>query len=64
MPELEQPDEVEDVTDRLSDLLDDANPREAVRARVRRHFAGFQHAAVRDYVPLFVERGVRAELHH
>lgn len=63
MSKLKPRDDVEDVTERLSVRLNDATPREAVRARVQRHFAAFQSAAVRQFVPLLVERRVRAELH-
>lgn len=62
MPEPTPRDDVEDVTQRLSDRFNDAAPRDAVRTRVRRNFLAFQSAPVRDFVPLFVERRVRAEL--
>ena len=42
MPKLDHADEVEDVTERLSDEIDLATPREAVQTRVRRHFLGFR----------------------
>jgi hypothetical protein len=63
MSELKRTDDVEDVTARLSDRFGDSALRAAVRARVLRNFSVFQNAAVRDFVPLFVERRVRAELH-
>ena len=63
MPKLDRADNVEDVTARLSDEVDSATTREAVRRQVCRHFLDFDNARVRDFVPLFVERRVRAELH-
>jgi hypothetical protein len=63
MRESDQRDDVEELTDRLSDRLD-ASPREAISARVRRQFDVFEDAAVRQFVPVFVERRVRAELSH
>jgi hypothetical protein len=30
---------------------------------VRRHFAAMKEVPIREFVPLFVERRVRAELH-
>jgi hypothetical protein len=46
MPKLDHADEVEDVTERLSDEIDLATPREAVQTRVRRHFLGFRNTTL------------------
>ena len=62
MIESDQGRDIEDLTDRLSDRFDDAIPRETISTRVRRQFAVFQHVAIRQFVPVFVERRVRAEL--
>ena len=62
VPELDQSNEVEDVTNRVSDRLDDSIPRETVRTRVREQFAAMQNAAIRQFVPVFVERRVRRAL--
>jgi hypothetical protein len=59
---LNQSSDVEHVTDRVSNRLGGAIPLDAVRARVRRHFSAFRDATVRQFVPVFVERRVRAEL--
>jgi len=57
-----KPDDADDVTERLTNRLDESIPREQVRAHVTSGFAAFQDAVVREFVPLFVERRVRAEL--
>jgi hypothetical protein len=62
MTELDQTDDVDDVTDRVSHRVGDAIALDAVRARVRRHFSAFREATVRQFVPVFVERRVRREL--
>jgi hypothetical protein len=59
---LDQTSAVEHVTDRVSDRLGGAIALDAVRAHVRRQFAAFHDVAVRQFVPIFVERRVRAEL--
>jgi hypothetical protein len=59
---LDQTNDVDDVTDRVSNRLGGAIPLDAVRARVRRNFSAFQDVAVRQFVSVFVERRVRAEL--
>jgi hypothetical protein len=59
---LSKPDGVEEITDHLVGRFDHRVAREALRTRVRRHFAAMQEAPIRDFVPLFVERRVRAEL--
>jgi hypothetical protein len=59
---LDQTSDVEHVTDRVSNRLGAAIPLDAVRAQVRRHFAAFHDVAVRQFVPILVERRVRAEL--
>ena len=61
-PEVAESHDVEDMTDRLADRLGDTNPRDALRTRVRRNFIAFHDATVRQFVPVFVERRVRAEL--
>jgi hypothetical protein len=53
--------DIEDVTNRLSDQLDDAVPRATISARVRRSFNTFRHARVAQFIPVFVERRVRNE---
>jgi len=55
-------DDVDDVTERLASRLDDSTPRAQLRAQVTQGFAAFQDAVVRDFVPVFVERRVRAAL--
>lgn len=62
MHTLSKPDGVEEITDHLVDRLDNRVARETLRTRVRRQFAALQEAPIRDFVPLFVERRVRAEL--
>jgi hypothetical protein len=59
---LDETNDVEDVTDRVSNRVGGAIPLDAVRARVRRNFSAFRDATVRQFVPVFVERRVRAEL--
>ena len=59
---LDQTGDVEHVTDRVSNRLGGAIALDAVRAQVRRQFAAFHDVAVRQFVPIFVERRVRAEL--
>ena len=59
---LDETVDVEDVTDRVSNRVGGAIPLDAVRALVRRHFSAFRDATVRQFVPVFVERRVRAEL--
>lgn len=59
---VDQSRDVEQVTGRLSNRLGGAVPLDAVRAQVRRHFAAFRDVAVRQFVPVFVERRARAEL--
>ena len=59
---VDQTNDVEDVTDRVSNRLGGAIPHDAVRARVRRNFSAFRDATVRQFVPVFVERRVRGEL--
>jgi hypothetical protein len=58
----DQTSDVEHVTDRVSNRLGGATALDAVRARVRRQFAAFHDVAVHQFVPIFVERRVRAEL--
>ncbi len=62
MPIIDETDDVEDVVERLERRLGDANPRDALRSRVRRNFGAFHDTAIRQFVPVFVERRVRAEL--
>jgi len=62
MHTLSKPDGIEEVTDRLAGRLRGNFPRAALLTRVRRQFAALQEAPIRDFVPLFVERRVRAEL--
>jgi len=62
MPDLGQSNEIEDVTNRVSDRVDDSIPRDAVRTRVRQQFSAMQNAVITQFVPVFVERRVRAEL--
>jgi hypothetical protein len=59
---LDQKIDVEHISDRVSHRLGGAIPLDAVRALVRRHFAAFQDVTVRQFVPVFVERRVRAAL--
>ena len=59
---LDQTIDVEHISDRVSRRLGGAIPLDAVRAQVRRHFAAFQGVTVRQFVPVFVERRVRAAL--
>jgi hypothetical protein len=63
MHTLSKPDGIEEITDHLAGLVDATLPREALRSRVRRHFAAMKEVPIREFVPLFVERRVRAELH-
>ena len=51
---------VDELTDHLVGRVDAAIPRQTVRARVRREFDAFADARVRQFVPVFVERRVRA----
>ena len=53
---------VDELTDHLVGRVDAAIPRQTVRARVRREFDAFADARVRQFVPVFVERRVRAGL--
>jgi len=53
---------VDELTDRLVDRADAAASRQTVRARVCREFEAFGSARVRQFVPVFVERRVRAGL--
>ena len=53
---------VDELTDHLVGRVDAAIPRETVQARVRREFDAFADARVRQFVPVFVERRVRAGL--
>jgi hypothetical protein len=56
---VDQASDVEHLTDRLSNRLGGAIPLDAVRAQVRRHFLAFHDVAVRQFVPVFVERRAR-----
>ena len=62
MPDRGQSNEIEDVTNRVSDRVDDSIPRDAVRTRVREQFSAMEKAVITQFVPVFVERRVRAEL--
>jgi hypothetical protein len=53
---------VDELTDHLIGRVDARIPRHTVRARVRREFESFAGARVRQFVPVFVERRVRAGL--
>ena len=59
---LRKPDGVDEITDHLVSRLDNRIPRDALLSRVRRQFVAMQEVPIRDFVPLFVERRVRAEL--
>jgi hypothetical protein len=59
---LDEANDAEDVTARVSNRLGGAIPLDAVRARVRRNYSSFRDATVRQFVPVFVERPVRAEI--
>jgi len=60
---IEEPgDVIDELTDHLVALVESEVPRQTVRARVRREFAAFDRARVRQFVPVFVERRVRAAL--
>lgn len=54
--------EVDDVTDKLVDRLDAAIPRHTVRTRVCREFDALGSSRIRQFVPVFVLRRVRAGL--
>jgi len=62
MHTFSKPDGIEEITDHVAGRVDANLSREALRSRVRRHFAAMKEAPIRDFVPLFVERRVRAEL--
>ena len=53
---------VDELTDHLVGRVDTTIPRQTVRARVRLEFDAFADARVRQFVPVFVERRVRAGL--
>jgi hypothetical protein len=53
---------VDELTDHLVGRVDAAIPRQTVRARVCREFEAFDRVRVRQFVPVFVERRVRAGL--
>jgi len=53
--------EIDEVTDRVL-RRHHTGTRAGVRARVRRQFDTLDDAPVRQFVPVFVERRVRAEL--
>jgi len=60
--DAEPGDGVEELTDHLVGRIDAAIPRQTIRARVCREFEAFGSARVRQFVPVFVERRVRAGL--
>ena len=62
MHALRKPDGIDEITDHLAGRLTGNLPREALRTRVRRQFVALQEAPIREFVPLFVERRVQAEL--
>ena len=62
MHTLTNPDGVDEITDHLVGRVGNRVTRDALRIRVRRQFAAMQDAPIREFVPLFVERRVRAEL--
>jgi len=55
-------DDVDDLTDHLIGRVDASVSRTTIRARVCREFEAFDDARLREYVPVFVERRVRAAL--
>lgn len=54
--------EVDKLTDKLVARVDTAISRQAVRARVCREFNALGHSRIRQFVPVFVQRRVRAGL--
>jgi hypothetical protein len=58
----DQGDGVDELTDHLVGRVDAAIPRQTIRARVCREFETFGSVRVRQFVPVFVERRVRAGL--
>ena len=53
---------IDEIADHLVGRFDHRVPRDALLTRVRRQFAALQEAPIREFVPLFVERRVRAEM--
>ena len=62
MHTLIKPAGVDEITDHLVVRLDHRVPRDSLLTRVRQQFAAMQEAPIREFVPLFVERRVRAEM--
>jgi len=62
MHTLIKPAGVDEITDHLVGRLDHRVPRAALLTRVRRQFVAMQEVPIREFVPLFVERRVRAEM--
>ena len=52
----------DEITDHLMSRLDHRVPRDALLTRVRSQFLAMQEIPIREFVPLFVERRVRAEM--
>lgn len=52
---------IDEVVDRIAERFPNVPP-EDVRDAVHRHLASYEGAAVRDFVPVLVEREVVAEL--
>ena len=62
MSEAEQRRDVDDVAERISRRLGKSIPHATITDLVRQQFGSFEQVAVRQFVPVFVERRVRAEL--
>ena len=60
-PDRDRAHDIDDVTDRLARRFGTPSG-DAFRVRVRRQFENLNDVTIRQFVPVFVERRVRAEL--
>jgi hypothetical protein len=62
MRDVDQDHELDLIVDRLEQQFQDSIPEPELRGVARSQFAAFDRAPIREFVPVFVERRLRADL--